>query len=174
MNHIDHVQLISEGIVKRGGVWADMGSGEGAFTLALRDVLGEDAEIYSIDKNSDSLKKQEKFFVEMFPKSKVRFIEADFQEELPLPKLDGIIAANSVHFIRDKIAVLKQLKKYLKPNGRLIIVEYNVDTGNVWVPYPFSFNTFVNLAQQAGFEKITQLDAIPSSFLQEIYSAVAY
>lgn len=174
MNHQEHIQLISEGIIKRGGVWADMGSGEGAFTLALREILGEDAEIYSVDKNPSSLKKQERIFMEMFPKSRIRFLESDFQDELPLPKLDGIIAANSLHFIKEKVNILEQFKQYLRPNGRLIIVEYNVDQGNTWVPYPFSFDTCVSIVKEAGFEKVTQLDAIPSSFLQQIYSAVAY
>ena len=37
MDHTDHVNLIRAG-VSTGGVWADFGSGGGAFTLALADV----------------------------------------------------------------------------------------------------------------------------------------
>ena len=46
MNHEDHVRLLRKGIVEPGGVWADFGSGAGAFTLALADLLG--TEVLSI------------------------------------------------------------------------------------------------------------------------------
>ena len=41
MNHDDHVALLRGGIDQPGGVWADVGSGTGAFTLALADLIGE-------------------------------------------------------------------------------------------------------------------------------------
>ena len=39
MDHNDHVLLLAKGIPTQGGVWADLGSGAGAFTLALADVF---------------------------------------------------------------------------------------------------------------------------------------
>jgi len=43
MQHQDHVQLIHAGIPAQGGVRADLGSGSGAFTLALADQPGPGA-----------------------------------------------------------------------------------------------------------------------------------
>lgn len=39
MNHADHVKLLRDGIHAPGGIWAYFGSGHGAFTLALADLL---------------------------------------------------------------------------------------------------------------------------------------
>ena len=58
MIHADHVNLIKCGIPNPGGVWVDFGSGAGAFTLALAELLGSSGEIYSIDKNLNALIKQ--------------------------------------------------------------------------------------------------------------------
>lgn len=44
MEHHDHVALIQEAV--RGRVWADLGSGTGAFTLALADLLGHEGVIH--------------------------------------------------------------------------------------------------------------------------------
>ena len=33
-------------------------------------------------------------------------------------------------------------RDYLKPEGRLIVVEYDTDSGNRWVPYPLSYAAF--------------------------------
>lgn len=55
MNHCDHIKLIQKGIEAKGGIWADLGSGSGAFTLALRDVTGANVKIFSIDQDKTSL-----------------------------------------------------------------------------------------------------------------------
>ena len=60
MEHKDHVYLLRNGISSPGGTWADLGSGTGAFTLALADLLGPSGHIYSIDKDSRALKSQDR------------------------------------------------------------------------------------------------------------------
>ena len=103
MTHRDHVKLLRGGIAEPGGAWADFGSGSGAFTLALRELAGADAEIFSIDKDGARLREQERAFAEMFPNSRVQFLRADFTRELKLPALDGIVMANALHFFKNKI-----------------------------------------------------------------------
>ena len=61
----------------------------------------------------------------------------------------------------------------LNQNGRFILVEYNVDRGNHWVPYPLSFTSWRQLAQKSGFKQTELLATYPSRFLHEIYAAVS-
>lgn len=173
MNHTDHVNLLRAGIAHPGGVWADFGSGSGAFTLALRELVGADAEIFSIDKDGARLREQERAFAQMFPASRVQFLCADFTQALSLPPLDGIVMANALHYFKDKIKVLEHTRSFLKPHGVLLLVEYNVDKGNVWVPHPLSFETFRALAPRAGLDTPRLLATAPSRFLNEFYSALA-
>ncbi|HZQ05450.1 MAG TPA: class I SAM-dependent methyltransferase [Anaerolineae bacterium] len=186
MNHHDHVNLLKNGIPQPGGVWADFGSGSGAFTLALRELVGTDAEIYSIDKDAGALREQERAFSQMFPHSHVHFIHADFTHALNLPPLDGAVMANALHYFQNdtpsrllrngmsKETVLRHIREYLKPNGVFLLVEYNVDYGNMWVPHPLSFETFRTLAPRAGFSEPRLLATVPSRFLHEFYSAAAH
>jgi SAM-dependent methyltransferase len=51
--------------------------------------------------------------------------QADFTHPLDLPPLDGMLLANSLHFVRHKEAVIRSLVPLLKPEGRLVVVEYN-------------------------------------------------
>lgn len=173
MNHSDHVNLLRNGIPQPGGTWADFGSGGGAFTLALRDLVGADAEIYSIDKDAGALREQERAFQHQFLNSHVHFIREDFTRPLQLPPLDGIVMANALHYFRDKEKVLRQVREYLKPHGVFILVEYNVDSGNMWVPHPLSFPTFQKLAPRAGLQEPRLLATAPSRFLREFFAAAA-
>lgn len=173
MNHDDHVNLLRHGIKETGGVWADLGSGAGAFTLALAELIGAGSEIYSVDRDANVLKQQAAAMGSRFPAVKIHYRNADFTKPLNLPPLDGIVMANSLHFHRQKDAILQQVRACLKPGGRLLLVEYNTDSGNTWVPYPLSFRTWAGLAQQNGFAETRLLFTRPSRFLGEIYSAVS-
>ncbi|MSP14640.1 MAG: class I SAM-dependent methyltransferase [Chloroflexi bacterium] len=172
MNHQDHVNLLRRGIAQPGGYWADFGSGDGAFTLALRELVGDQAQIYSIDKDQGRLAQQANAFRQKFPQSNIHFVHGDFTQSLALPPLDGIIMANALHYFRDKESLLRQLRSYLKGDGRLLVVEYNVDAGNPWVPYPISFERFQPVAVAAGFTMPELLATVPSSFLRQFYAAL--
>lgn len=174
VNHDDHVALLRDGVPDAGGVWADFGSGSGAFTLALADLLGPAGEIHSLDLNRGSLERQRVQMTRQFPQIRVRYTVADFTRPQELPALDGIVMANSLHYQRDKDQVLRLVRGYLKPGGRLILVEYNTDRGNHWVPYPVSYRTWELVAARCGFTGVRLLRRRPSRFLGEIYSAIAF
>ena len=173
MDHNDHVNLLQSGIPGPGGIWGDFGSGAGAFTLALADLIGPGGVIYSIDKDRRALREQERQLRGRFPQVEIHLIPADFTRPVQLPQLDGLVASNSLHFQRDLEPVVRLLKSYLRPGGRMIVVEYNIESGNLAVPYPLPFSHWQDLARRAGFSKTRFLASRPSRFLREIYSAVS-
>ena len=165
--------LLTKGVPERGGLWADLGSGTGAFTLALADLIGPQGRIYSVDKDRSSLKEQERAMRARFPANNVEYINADFTRPLDLPSLDGIVMANSLHFVRQKVPVLQLVRSYLRPGGRLLLVEYNTDRGNMWVPFPFSYSTWEEIARQSGFAQTRLLATVPSRHFDGMYAAMS-
>jgi ubiquinone/menaquinone biosynthesis C-methylase UbiE len=174
MNHADHLQLIAAGVERTGGLWADIGAGSGAFTLALRDLAGPDVDLIAVDRDRAGLQILRTTMERRFPGTRLRLLEADMAGHLALPPLDGIMAANAIHYIPDQKALLRRWKDYLKPEGRLIVVEYDAETGNRWVPYPLSFASFGEIARAAGFAAPVLLATRPSRWLGRIYSALAF
>ncbi len=67
MDHRDHVALIRGGIGGPGGTWADIGAGEGAFTLALADVLGPGSRIIAVDRDAGALRSNATAVTARFP-----------------------------------------------------------------------------------------------------------
>ncbi len=175
MEHADHVALIRGGVPGPGGLWADIGAGAGAFTLALADLLGPDGKILAIDRDERALRHLATAMAARFPAVALRTIVADYTRPLDLPPLDGIVAANTLHFLPSpaRAAVLTRLRGYLRPGGRLILVEYNIARGNPWVPHPFTYDTWETMADRAGFGDTRLLARRPSRTLREIYAAAS-
>ncbi|RPJ43650.1 MAG: methyltransferase domain-containing protein [Chloroflexi bacterium] len=173
MKHPDHVDLLRPGIDQPGGLWADLGSGGGAFTLALADLIGPQGKIFSIDKDGRALREQQRAMRERFPAVPVDYRQADFTRPLELPPLDGLVMANALHFHRQKEGILDLVRGYLKPGGHFLLVEYNSDHGNPWVPYPISYPTWEALALRCQFIQTRRLSSNPSRFMGEIYSAMS-
>jgi ubiquinone/menaquinone biosynthesis C-methylase UbiE len=172
MNHADHVDLIARGIAPGGGgVWADLGAGTGAFTLALRELAGPGVEIVAVDRDPAALRTLRAAMERRFPGTRLRLLAADFDGPLELPPLDGIVAANAIHFVPDQAALLRRWREWLKPAGRLIVVEYDAETGNPWVPHPLSFRAFAPLARAAGYRDPVPLGSRPSRWMGRIYAA---
>ena len=123
MDHRDHVALLRDGVPAGGGTWADLGAGDGAFTLALAELLGPGGIIHAVDRDGGALRRNVAAAAAAFPAVEVRPLVGDFTRSLDLPPLDGVVMANSLHFVRDRRPVLRLVHGLLRPGGRLIVVE---------------------------------------------------
>jgi SAM-dependent methyltransferase len=168
--------LLRPGVPDPGGTWADLGCGDGIFTAALYALIRPGARVYAVDKDRRALERLARYFRADFPGADLYPVEADFTRSLALPALDGLVMANSLHFVRDreKVGLFAHLSALLKPGGRLIVVEYNVARGNFAVPHPLDEVGFLALARQAGLREPRILAKIPSTFLREFYSGLAF
>jgi SAM-dependent methyltransferase len=174
MNHADHVALIRAAVEPLpDGLWADFGSGTGAFTLALADLLGPGGRIVSVDRDGGALREQSRVMADRFPAVEVRTLVADFTTDLDIAPLDGLVIANALHFHADREAATRHIVAMLRPGAPFVLVEYDADRGNPWVPYPLSFRTWQATAVRCGLSEPRLLGRVPSRFLGSIYSAVA-
>ncbi len=120
------VKLIERGILRdKVQRWADLGAGSGLFTKALSKILPAGSSILAVDKKISSITVDKHI--------NLQTKNADFLS-IDLGDRDGILMANSLHYVKDQQEFLKKVKA-----ERLILVEYDTDKGNQWVPYPISF-----------------------------------
>ena len=175
MDHADHVALIRDGVSGAGSRWLELGAGRGAFTLALADLLGPGGEILAVDRDAGDLRELSAALSTAYPAVAVTTLAGDFDRPMDLGDgpFDGLLAANSLHFVRDPAAVLARLRPLLVPDARVIVVEYDADRGNPWVPHPFSFATWETIAASAGLQGTRLIGRIPSRFLGAIYAAAS-
>jgi ubiquinone/menaquinone biosynthesis C-methylase UbiE len=173
VNHDDHVRLIRAGVEGAGRRWLELGAGEGAFTLALADVLGAEGEIVALDRDAGALRRLVAEMGRRFPGTRLTARVGDFRTSLPDGPFDGVLAANSLHFVADPLSVVMRARVAVRPGGRLIVVEYDADRGNPWVPHPFSFATWTSMSAEAGLTGTRLIGRVPSRFLGAIYAAAS-
>lgn len=167
------IALIEHDSLRTGGAqsWADLGCGTGFFSEALASLLPAESKIYAIDKSLPlPLKRTTARQVAIQP------LQRDFvKEELPFAGLDGILMANSLHYVRDQLGFLQKAQTILKTDHRFLIVEYDIERANPWVPYPVSFSAAQKLFCQAGYSTILKLhERLPVRGFDKMYAALAF
>jgi len=150
--------------------WADLGAGDGTFTLALAALLEQGSTIHAIDQDVSALRRIRK------PPRGVSIVPhaGDFtMQPWPFTALDGVLLANSLHYVRDWVALIRDCEQNMKPSSRFLVVEYDTDKPNPWVPNPISFSTLKRVFGDAGYTSIQRLGTKPSIYQRaQIYGAV--
>lgn len=175
-------QLLHPALDGAAGAWADLGCGDGVFTRLLAAWLARGSTVYAVDQDPRALRALERHLAdagsalgnESAPGVRIQTVRADFTQPLDLPLLNGMLMANSLHFVHHKAPVLRQLVELLMSGGRIIIIEYNAERGNPAVPHPISADACLALMRTVGLRDAHIATTAPSSFLGEMYAAVAH
>src|SRR5258708_3405161 len=120
----DAIEMFADGRLGALGpaTWADLGSGSGTFTLALAHELAAGSVVHAMDRDGRALQR--------IPPAhhgvRITTHRGDFTTEpWPFGDLDGILMANSLHFVRDQSAFIQRCAPHMRPQRRFLIVEYD-------------------------------------------------
>lgn len=150
-------------------LWLDLGCGSGLFTSALAHFLPGASRIVAVDRDRKALEQLPACISHVV----VEKLHADFiHEPLPLNNADGILMANSLHYVKDKKMFLHRLDSRLPPGSVFLLVEYNRSRANAWVPYPLTIEEAKELFQNAGREYFQVLNTRTSAYGGEMYAAL--
>lgn len=112
--------------VKPGQKIGDLGSGSGLFTRPLAKQVGASGVVYAIDIDAELLKHVETT-ARAENLSNIRTVlGAEDDPKLPEP-VDLIVIIDTLHHINNRPTYLKGLKRYLRPGGRLAIIDFTDD-----------------------------------------------
>lgn len=163
------LSLIQHTVSQHATTWSDLGCGNGLFTNALSQLLHEGSLIYAADKSRQALNA-----VVVKQGIQLEKLTLDFvNDELPFKDLSGILMANAFHFVKDKHAFISKLFNCLGKEGYFVIVEYDTNVGNTWVPYPISFNNLKIFFEAFNFAT-EKLNTVSSRYNGNMYSALIH
>jgi len=169
----DAIEMLADSDVGSLGptTWADLGCGTGTFTLALASLLAPGSAIHAMDIDGSLLRK-----IPPAHKSvRITTHEGDFlhQQLWPFADLDGILMANSLHYVEDQATFIRACASRMKSPRHFLIVEYDTDAANRWVPYPVTQTRLTTLFNGAGYGSIKLLRSRPSLYRRApLYAAL--
>ncbi|MFN3533043.1 MAG: class I SAM-dependent methyltransferase [Candidatus Brocadia sp.] len=104
---------------------ADLGSGSGYFTFRLADAVGPNGKVYAVD-----IDRGMNTYVEKQAGKKgyqnIKVILAQHHDPLiPGDGVDWIFTCNTYHHIKDRVTYFSRARRYLKPSGRIAIIDFN-------------------------------------------------
>ena len=173
MNSEDAKALLAEAVRGRSGTWADFGAGTGTFSRALAGLLGPTSRVLAIDRDEEALLELRRLAA--FEAPNVEPVRGDFTEvaslRLEVGSLDGMLFANALHFVPRPELVLTLLLPFLRPRGRVVLVEYDRRAPTRWVPYPIPVSQVELVMGAAGLAAPRMTATAPSEFGGTLYVA---
>jgi SAM-dependent methyltransferase len=168
----DAIEMLAESGVRALGptTWADLGCGNGTFTLALADLLAPGSTIHAMDRDGVALRK----IPSVRNSVRITTHRGDFTNQMwPFTNLDGILLANSLHYVEDQATFIRACEPRMRSSRRFLIVEYDTDESSRWVPYPVSQGRLTALFTDAGYSSIRLLRSRPSVYRRAaLYAAL--
>jgi len=160
----DPIKNVESTSIQAGMEIADFGSGSGHYTLAAAKALMSTGRVYAIDINKDLLTKL-KNHASREGLYNVEVIWGDIEKPNDTKLRDGsvdlVFLSNILFQVPDKDAVIKEAKRILKPNGRVLLIDWADSFGGIG-PTPKMVVTKASASamfEKAGFHMDREVDA---------------
>jgi ubiquinone/menaquinone biosynthesis C-methylase UbiE len=114
--------------LKPGSLVADIGAGSGVFSIPLARAVRPGGKLYAVEVDEKLLA----HIVEAGTEQGVTNIEAvfaEFDDPLLPPGVDLAFIHDVLHHIQDRDTYLKNLAGYLKPGGRIAVIDFKAGAG---------------------------------------------
>jgi ubiquinone/menaquinone biosynthesis C-methylase UbiE len=113
--------------IKPGMIIGELGAGRGRYTVQIASRIGPEGFIYANDINAGYLEAI-KERCQKHDLTNVKTILGELTDpKFPQEALDMVIMVNVVHCLAEPVAVFKNIRKSLKPDGVIAIVEGSLE-----------------------------------------------
>jgi ubiquinone/menaquinone biosynthesis C-methylase UbiE len=159
-------EVVAAANVRPGQTVADIGAGSGLFSVPLARAAGPKGLVYAVEIDAG-----------FFPQIRKRAAEAGVDNvetvlgkftdpALPVKTIDVAFFHDVLHHIAERPAYLKTVARYLAPDGRIVVVDYQAGLG----PHPGHPELEVSRAQleawmsAAGLTKVQSVEMFPDKY----------
>ena len=118
---VDRIMELAD--VGEGQHVADLGCHEGYFSIHLAKRVGPRGKVYAVDVRDDRLEQLNKNARDREIYNIATILGAYDDPNLPVNELDLVVIMDSYHEMKEYMAILGHVKKSLKPNGKILILE---------------------------------------------------
>lgn len=100
----------------------DVGCGTGAITIGITELVGDSGSVTGLDRNEPLIRRAEKEFGHV---PNLSFVVDDVMTHVPSKKYDLITTARTLQWLQHPERAIDRMATWLKPGGRLFVLDYN-------------------------------------------------
>jgi ubiquinone/menaquinone biosynthesis C-methylase UbiE len=149
--------------LKPGMKVADVGSGSGLFTRPIAKAVQPGGMAYAVDIDEALLKIVDRSAREQQIGNIRTVLAAADDPKLPEP-VDLIFICDALHHIGGQAAYLKNLRQYLRPSGRVAIIDFSTSWPQGHEKMQYSVAELDGWMKDAGFRRAQAFDWLDNSF----------
>jgi ubiquinone/menaquinone biosynthesis C-methylase UbiE len=117
--------------LKRGMVVADVGAGTGYMSLKMAQRVGPSGKVYAEDIQPEMLRMLRQNAAQAHVSNVETVLGSETDPKLPLGQMDLILLVDVYHEFSQPQKMVRQLRDALKPDGRLVLLEYRKEDPNI-------------------------------------------
>jgi arsenite methyltransferase len=111
--------------IRPGDQVADLGSGGGYFTFKFAEAVGPAGKVYAVDIDRDMVDLIAKRARQENASNVDAILARPDDPLLPQAGIDLIFSSNTYHHIENRVAYFSNLRKYVRPGGRVAIIDFD-------------------------------------------------
>ena len=119
-------QVVEKLDIKPGAQVADLGAGGGYFTWYLAEAVGPQGKVYAVEIDETALGIIEKEMKSRGITNVVPIRGESGDAKLPEP-VDLVFSCDTYHHMEDRVAYFRSLARYLKPDGKVAILDFHAE-----------------------------------------------
>ncbi len=160
---LDPLKYLKEKGLKKGMAFADIGCGPGFFVFPASEIVGSSGKAYALDTQQEMLNELKK----RGPSENVVALKSE-ETKLPVEDkaVDMALMVFVLHEVHHPVDFLKEVKRILKPNGKLIVIDWEKRLEEKGPPFEERIpkEKAKEIFAQAGFKKIETNSLNPSHY----------
>jgi ubiquinone/menaquinone biosynthesis C-methylase UbiE len=118
-------------VIARGATVADIGAGAGYITWRLAERVGPEGKVYANDIQPEMLRLLRKNMADRHLTNVEPVLGAEDDPKLPAARMDLVLLVDVYHEFTEPEKMLRKIRESLKPDGRLVLLEYRKEDPNV-------------------------------------------
>lgn len=117
--------------ITRGATVADVGAGAGYFTWRLAERVGPSGKVYANDIQPSMLELLRKNIEARHLANVEPVLGVEDDPRLPAGRMDLVLLVDVYHEFSEPEKMLRKIRESLKPDGRLVLLEYRKEDPNI-------------------------------------------
>jgi ubiquinone/menaquinone biosynthesis C-methylase UbiE len=147
--------------IKPGMIIGEVGAGRGRYTVQIASRIGPSGLIYANDIEKDYLQVIERRCADHGLTNVKTILGGLTDPKLPPSALDMVIMVNVVHCLAEPVPLLRNIRKSLKPDGMIAIVEGSLEklpsAAGEWFPR----SKLLKIYKDAGYDLVREETFLP-------------